>query len=197
MQLKNTYLKHREIMALFKVFDGESDFATGSVSLLFGSLFDLTASYETTEYSYASRLPRPVVTYGNVAKPFSALVWGLSAACLAMLSLFFTLAHKMYQSKHMSDLNLASLEESPLNFFLFTFAKLSESDALPWFRKWSSAKMGVFIWVVFSTFLVLFYTSNLRAHMITVEYEKPLHTLEDIVQNGKPVYLPTALHLFR
>ncbi len=127
-------LKHRAILAFFKVFDGESDFATGSVSLLFGSLFDLTASYETTEYSYASRLPRPVVTYGNVAKPFSTLVWGLSAACLAVLSLFFTLAHEMYQTEHLSDSdNLAKVNKKKFKGDSSSLARLRSDRCSVWY----------------------------------------------------------------
>ncbi len=38
----------------------------------------------------------------------------------------------------------------------------------------------------------MFYTSNLRAHLATVDYEKPLDTLESIAENGKRVFIYNA-----
>ncbi len=37
--------------------------------------------------------------------------------------------------------------------------------------------------------MIMFYTSNLRAHMATIAYEAPLDTLESIADNGRRVFL--------
>ncbi len=41
------------------------------------------------------------------------------------------------------------------------------------------------------------YSGNLRAHMIAVEYEKPLTTLADVVANGKRPWIPVESYRLR
>ncbi len=63
---------------------------------------------------------------------------------------------------------------------------------MPWFPKWSSGRFSIFLWSYLSSFLIMFYTSNLRAHLATVDYEKPLDTLESVAENGKRVFIYNA-----
>ncbi len=63
------------------------------------------------------------------------------------------------------------------------------TDPLPWFDKWTSGKLGAFLWMMFALLMISFYTSNLRAHMITIDYEEPLHTFEAIARLAGKVYL--------
>ncbi len=94
--------------------------------------------------------------------------------------------------------NLVLRESSPSNFALYPFFRFSEPDPLRWFSPgWSSGRLAVLLWTAAAFSLVLFYTSNLRAHMISVDYEAPLDTLGDIADNGATVYLPTALFFLR
>ena len=46
---------------------------------------------------------------------------------------------------------------------------------------------------IFSTFMIFFYTSNVRVNMISPQYEKSLETFAEIVQRGARVYIPTDL----
>ena len=52
--------------------------------------------------------------------------------------------------------------------------------------------MGMYC--VFGFFMVAFYTSNLRAHLVVREIEKLLDTDEDVAESGKMVYIPKVLH---
>ncbi len=82
------------------------------------------------------------------------------------------------------------VKKEPLlgNLILFPFTKIVEPDALPWFGKWSSGKLAYFVWMVFSTFIVFFYTSNLRAHLVYIDYENSPQGLKDIYERGQTVY---------
>ncbi len=68
---------------------------------------------------------------------------------------------------------------------------------MPWFRSWSAGRFLIFVWMVLSLFLIMFYTSNLRASLMIIDYEKPLDTLQDIVDNGKRVYIPEGYSYLR
>ena len=49
---------------------------------------------------------------------------------------------------------------------------------------------------LFSTFMIFFYTCNLRVNLIAVEREKPLLTFRDILNEGQRFYLPTDILAF-
>ncbi len=78
---------------------------------------------------------------------------------------------------------------SQFDLFLYPFVKLTEPDPLPWFTKWSSGRLVVLLWSLTSLLLVLFYTSNLRANMIMVNYEPEPRTLLDVAERGERVYM--------
>ncbi len=156
---------------------------------------------------YISRQPRPIVSYGNILLPFDLPTWILASVALFFLAIFFVIAHYVLNAPDLKYLCLVRKESSPTNFFLFTFAKFTEpgmhvyncntvrklvlanSDPIPWFPKWTSGKFATLLWSLFSFLIIMFYTSNLRAHMVTINYEQPLDTFEAIVQNGQKVYL--------
>ena len=43
---------------------------------------------------------------------------------------------------------------------------------------------------IFSTFLIFFYTSNMRSNLISPQYEKPMKTFDDITARGQTAYIP-------
>ena len=42
---------------------------------------------------------------------------------------------------------------------------------------------------LFSTFMILFYNSNIRVNLISPQLEKPLKTIDDIIERGEAVYV--------
>ena len=144
------------------------------------------------ELRYISKVPQPVKTYDFLISPLDPIVWLLSMLAVLALASIFHIAYHVYMSEHLLKLNLVKYERHALNFYIYSFTKLTEPDPLPWFdNHWSAGRFAYFLWTFLSLLMTMFYTSNLRAHLITVTYEKPIDTLNDIIQNGKTVYLYT------
>ncbi len=168
---------------------GKADVTMGGIALFLNDNFDFGSPMIFVEMHYMSRSPVPVTSYGNITKPFSMGVWMLSILCIGALSAMFYVAYKAYRSEGLAGWRLARNEESRANFLIYPFAKITEPDPLPWFLTWSTGTYLVFLWSLLSLFLNMFYTSNLRANMMTLDYERPIDTLEDIVANGQRVYI--------
>ncbi len=152
--------------------------------------FDFGSPMVFVELKFITRSPIPKTTYGNITKPFSLWVWLFSVLSVGACSVMLLITYKMYTSESFSHYKLvAYYEASNLNFFIYPFVKITEPDPLPWFSTWSTGKIVVFWWGVLALFLNMFYTSNLRAYLVTVDYEKPIDTLEDVVSNGQRVYM--------
>jgi hypothetical protein len=156
--------------------------------------FDLSSLLTQQGYFYASRTPRPLKKLNSIILPFSSLIWILISVTLAAFGMAFMLAHKIYSSDSLAGCQFHRRVRSRFNFVLFTFCKITEPDPIPWFtRKWSAGKMLTFLWSVFGLVVVLFYSSNLRAHLAAVGYEKRIDTAEDVLQNGKRPWLVREL----
>ncbi len=98
----------------------------GGVALLMHLHFDLSPPYAQAETAYLSRQPRPVLSYGNVSLPFPPDIWVVSLSTVLLLAAFFFSAHSVYSSAEMGHLKLARRERFPTNFFIFSFAKITE-----------------------------------------------------------------------
>ncbi len=139
---------------------------------------------------FVSRLPIPIVSFGNIVRPFSPMVWAMTGVTTFALATFFLFASRVYQSSNRDNLRSRGLDEPVENFYLYSFFRLTEPDPLCWFTsKWSAGRLGVLLWSLLSLFLMHSYSSNLRAHIMAVQYERPLKTLEDIISNGRTVYI--------
>ena len=76
-----------------------------------------------------------------------------------------------------------------------------ESVSNLYIRKESSAKARQFLiinWMLFGFFLCNSYKSVLRATLVSVEYEKPIDTLEDLLKTDKPIIgYPTIAYFLK
>ena len=118
--------------------------------------------------------------------PFPGKIWVLLAITLAVFSVLFATFHKAYS--HL-DVGMVTPEPLRANFFIYTFCKITEPEPLPWFHgKAVGGKIGVSSWTLFTLLMLMFYQSNLRAHMITVTYGKPIDTLQDVLGHGRRVW---------
>lgn len=52
-----------------------------------------------------------------------------------------------------------------------------------------SGKCFVFLWSLFSLFMIFFYTSNLRSVMTRAFYEDPINNVEDGINSGRKLYI--------
>ena len=168
-----------------KVLSGEEDLSPAASIEFVNFFFDVTRPIFQSDFVLISRTPQVVTTWGNIKSPFRDSTWALVFALLLLLSLLFLSSHKVYVSLG----RRVKPERGVSNFFLFTFCKFTEPEPLPWFKTGYGGRLLVFVWTVMSWSLLLFYQSNLRAHLMTLQYEKPILTLQDAVDNGKKVWI--------
>ncbi len=171
---------------------GKADLTNGGINEIFSSFFDLGYTQCHAELQYLTRTPRPLRTFNEIFKPFPINVWLSFGFTLLSLGFLMYLAHKMYHLNALINFKLCRRERSLLNFLIFPFAKITEPEPLPWFNKLSAGKLLVILWTITSIVFVMFYTSNLRAHLVTIEYETPPNTLEEIASSGRKIYIPTS-----
>ncbi len=154
----------------------------------------LSSNHECNMLSYIFRAPRKVVSYGNVARPFSVLVWLIIFFTVFVLATLQFASYKVYTSKGIIEYDIMKKVSSQVDLFLYPFVKITEPDPMPWFIKWSTGKFVVFLWTLTAMLLVMFYTSNLRAYMIMIDYEPEPRTLKDIVDREERVYIYNLAH---
>lgn len=53
--------------------------------------------------------------------------------------------------------------------------------------------MAILLWSIFSMLLIFFYTCNLRAMLIAREYERPMETLQDVLDKNLKIHGHQAL----
>ncbi len=147
---------------------------------------------------FISRMMRPLPTYDNLSRPFSPGVWGAATASLLALGLASLTAYRLYCSAGSEvAAELVRPAHSYANFLLYPLAKIAEPEPLPWFPTASAGKLLAFLWTVLASFLVMFYLSNLRAHMIAVNAESPIDSPEDVLANDKRVFMPRDIYFLR
>ncbi len=112
--------------SLFKLLTHEADLALAAIALLIHRYFDMSPTYWQTSTAYVSRQPLPVTSYGNITLPFSLEVWIASTATALALAVFFFAAHSTLGSEGLRHLGLVRAERFPSNFFIFSFAKVTE-----------------------------------------------------------------------
>ena len=162
---------------------------TEEADLIFNPLqsgYDLSLVFIQHGFAYLALAPQEVLSFGNISEPFSELAWVGIYMTLFLLCSLFLLAHNIY---HGLKCSFVPEEHSNLNFFIYGFCKLTEPDPLPWFKGTMGGTMLVTLWSFFSLFILMFYQSNLRAYMVTVDYEKPLLTLQDVLDSGKKIWM--------
>ena len=143
------------------------------------------------EIKFITSSPKQVQSYGNVSKPFSAHVWFALFGTMSLISMGLFASYRMY-SNHQPE--FVRPESSLLNFFLFPFCKLTEPEPLPWFvRKGTSGHYQVFLWTILTWLLVMFYQCNLRAHLISKEYEKPISSLQDVLERSSKIWISNSM----
>ncbi len=171
--------------------DGDADFGSAGHHILLNTYFDLPSTTAFVESKYVSRLPRQEVNLNNIITPFDHKTWMWIIVSLAAFSIFFMTAHRVYKCDHLKDYKLARTEKFlPINFFILTFGLFTEPELLPWFKvKWSAGKVGTGLWLLLAAHMLTFYNSNLRAHLISIDVEKPIDTLQGVLDNGKRVWM--------
>ncbi len=172
--------------------NGSAALTSGGHFPVFNPMFDLGATIWLVKIKFVTRNPQPIVSYGQITAPFPVDVWIISLFTILLIAALLHLSNVLYQKSHMKELNLTKTEHHPINFYLFSLTKVTEPDPLPWFDKWTAGKLFSFMWGFLCMMLVFFYTSNLRAHLVTIEYEESPDTLQHIIDRGSVPYMYTT-----
>ena len=149
--------------------------------------FDFSGYVEHESLVVVSRAPIPIETFGNITTPFSLNIWILVVLSILALSSSMLAMYLVYS--HQKQMDFLICKENTMSNFLFLLVKITEPDPIPWFPKFSAGKGLVLLWSVFTFFVIAFYSSNLRSHIVAIEYEKPLATLNDVLLNGKRLWI--------
>ncbi len=143
------------------------------------------------EIKFLSKAPKMAISFGNLTKPFSANAWLLLSMTIAIISVSLFISHRLYSN---INLDYVKPEQHWLNFFLFSFCKVTEPEPLPWFvKKGTGGHFLVFNWTILSWVAVMFYLSNLRAHLISVDYEKPIDSLQDVLERSSKIWISETI----
>ncbi len=163
--------------------------SSGIITEWFFTKFDFMPIHFSFRSTFASRVAQPVKSYGNILLPFSPNLWLLIVATSFMFVVLFCVTHHIYTSNFPAE-KLHRNEKRRFNFLLFTLSKITEPDPLPWFtQRWSTGKYVSALWTIWALIMVLCYTSNLRAHMSSPQYEKSLDTIQDVADNDNTAWL--------
>ena len=163
----------------------------GKMGALHYKHFDFGNVYSKHDAAFCSRRDFPSLTLLNVVKAFSPGIWLGFYATLIVFAVAFLTAYKV-------DVKQGRRRVKPVlydaDFFIRTIASITEPEGIPWFKYQSPVSPGRILnlcWATFATFLIFFYNSNLRAHLIKSDTEPNLESVDDILYVGGKFYIHT------
>ena len=149
-----------------------------------------------------SRIPIRLPAYENLILPFPRSVWITSFALFCAMSFIFMGFQETY-AKIDTFPELQAEEKftvqvySKFDFIIKTFSTLTEPIEINWFQRWSAGRFLVFIWSIFCLFIGMFYTSNLRAFLISPAFEDYIDYAWQIHERGQRMYIPNVFRISR
>ena len=171
------------------VWHGMADFAASNYQIRPSIPFHYIYSTYTLKYYFLTRIPIVTSAWKNIITVFHIYVWLLILVSLAILGLTFLVIFKFY--KHLlPHANLTTQSDrDTFEFFLRTYASITEPDPLPWFTpKAISGRIVIALWILSCLILNQAFTSNLRATLLRPNTEKPLNTLQDAIDRGQNIW---------
>jgi hypothetical protein len=141
-------------------------------------VIDYSVPVYPVEYGHMSHEPKAIDPFKNVVLPFDNLVWIFTVSTVVVVGITFAVFYVSYARFGEQALTPYT---HPLDFVLLPLGMLMMQDRVSWFKHFPKSSAGallVITWSVGCLILVLAYTSNLRASLIAVEYEKPTDTVQ-------------------
>ena len=147
-------------------------------------------SFKSTEnFLYSRRLRKlsPILNILTILHPY---VWLSLLVSLMALSWAFLLIYRVYKNSipH-AKLSCPNNDRDNFEFFLLTFASVTEPDPLPWFTPRAYAgKLLVAVWVLSILIVNMAFNSNLRATLLRPNLERPINSMEDVLDRGENLW---------
>lgn len=159
----------------------------GPLYVLEYQYFDFGMRYTIMDAKICSRRNFPTYTLYNIIRPFNWRVWVLLLVSLSIFGLTFAIIYKTYAVMP-ERVGKLGPHHSTTDFFIRSIASWTEPDPLKWFPVFSIGKVLTVIWIVYCTFMVFFYLSNLRANLINTNYQPNIDTVQDVLDHVGNLY---------
>lgn len=167
---------------------GEADIGIGGLSMTYERHLKapyIFPVYQRNLYFKTIKL-RPIKNFATIYKPFQGWVWFSILMCIFCITVVFIIFDFFFsQSRNVSLFKALCFafvpminESLPHNFFKFK-SKTARKQKL----------LILFLWLPMGIILSYAYRSNLLAMLVKISYEKPINTLEDVVDSKLPVNL--------
>lgn len=171
---------------MLQILEGQIDIGSSTIFGRSDTFFESSSVLDRVEYVFISKAPEPTTTIGNLTKPFSVILWLTIFVTLASICCGIFISYMTYFSL---EIGLAKQEHAHFNLVLFPCFKVTEPEPLPWFSRGTGGHLFVFSWTLFAWFMVMCYQTNLRAHLISQEYDKPVDTLNDVLTRTTKIWI--------
>ena len=139
-----------------------------------------------------SRRLKPLPMYDNILKPLDLVSWVVFCGTLVLLSACIYSFHRIYLSHDYFARLIRVRNASKSTFAILLIAGITKPNAVPsWFKGFSAGQILVMSWTTLSVLMVHIYNCNLRASLIGQRYEVPIDSMEDAIENGQTIYMPS------
>lgn len=153
--------------------------------------FHFTSSTYSWSYFIGSRHPVNLPPWTNLTNIFAPTVWLITFLCLLLMSVCFLSFYKVYKTLFSNeDMILISESIGFGDFFIKTFASITEPDPISWFKSNANAgRVLILTWALSSLFLNFAFNCNLRAVLLRPTTEKPINSLQDAFDRGQNIWV--------
>ena len=163
-------------------------------------------------FHFLSRAPQPIQNYLTLIKPCDNYVWYLLASSVVAISLTLMVVDLIFakwkdtstdgifhQSKKYASLSFRTFDHKS-NFFAGIIigigAIIDEAIMDQYICKTPCAgarKIIVCMWILFGFLITISYKSVLLANMTSIEYEKGIDSIEDMLNSNKPLMVISSM----
>ena len=169
-------------------------------------LVDFLPQMDTFTIRFFSGTPKRTMSYLAIIKPFDGITWGLVAASLVAVLLALILIDYEYarwnglprntilreSKKWPTNLRQHSIitSDAASGLELAVGTLVDEAVEDKYMMKEPCAKSRqvlVLMWILVGYLLTISYKSVLLATLLAGEYEKPINTVADVINSGRPV----------
>ena len=172
------------------VFHGIAHFAGSNYPIKMDIPFHHVYSMYTFKYYLFTRTPEKTSAWKNIFAIFHQYVWLMILLSLTLLGLSFLLLFKFYKNMMPYSNLITNTDRDVIEFFLKTYASITEPDPLPWFTSEAiSGRILICVWILSCLILNLAFNSNLRATLLRPNSEKPVNTLQDAFERGANIWV--------
>ena len=174
---------------------GDSWLGLGHVSIVHDryQVIDYSIPTYLVEYGHFSRKPMPISNNLNALKAFDWYIWAALIVTLALIAAAFYFIYRMFEKLAMVaklPFELNKVGHS-VDFVLLPTSMLVSQENVRWFNKSSRASSGsilVIFWAMCCLILHFAYKQNLLSSLVAVEYEKPVDTVQDILDRDEDLW---------